>query len=248
MGGELKTKAIVLASTEYKEQDRIVTLFSPEHGRIDAKARACRKAASPLLACTQLFACGEYVLFRRQDKAVITQCDGIESFYPLREDVERFSAAAFASALCRASVQEEEGNAALFTLFYRVCSYLAYGETGIREMMTGFVTHFLALTGFQPAITHCAVCAKDLRAASSIRFSAELGGAVCPSCGLFADKTTPLALEVIRRVTLMDEEDFPKIVLKEELSRAVLSLLTDYACYCVPGARKAGEAMRELLL
>lgn len=248
MSGELKTKAVVLSVADYKEQDRILTLFSPEHGRIDAKARACRKAASPLLSCTQPFTYGEYVLFRYKDKAVVNQCEVLETFYPLREDVDRFTAAAFAAALCRASVQEEEGNEPLFALFYRACSYLAYGENGTREMLSGFLAHFLALSGFQPALTHCAVCGKDLRSVREIRFGAEQGGALCTGCGLFQTSVKPVTLEAVRRILLLGDEELDKIRLKEPLSRDVLELLTDYALYCVPGTEKTAEAVKEILL
>ena len=39
----LNTPALVIRRADYSDYDRMVTLFSPEHGRIDAIARGCRK-------------------------------------------------------------------------------------------------------------------------------------------------------------------------------------------------------------
>lgn len=245
--GEIKTKAIVLSAVDYGEQDRMLTLFSPEFGRIDAKARSCRKAASPLLPCVQPFVFGEYVLFRYKEKTVISQCEVSETFFSLREDVERFAAAGFASALCRGVVQEEEGNEALFDLFYRACSYLAYGENGIKETLIAFLVHFLSITGFQPAITHCARCGKDLRQEKTIRFSPELGGALCPGCGVFQKQVAPVTLEAIRRVLLLPREELDRVKLPEPLAGNVYAVLKDYALYCLPGAQKPAEMLDDFL-
>ena len=37
------TDAIVLRHADYRDYDRMLTLFSPEYGRIDAIARGCRR-------------------------------------------------------------------------------------------------------------------------------------------------------------------------------------------------------------
>lgn len=246
--GERKAKAIVLGAVDYGEQDRMLTLFSPEYGRIDAKARSCRKAASPLLPCVQPFVFGEYVLFSYKGKTVISQCEVIETFFSLREDVERFAAAGFAGALCRGVVQEEEGNESLFDLFYRTCSYLAYGENGIKNTLIAFLAHFLSVTGFQPAITHCARCGRDLRQEKTIRFSPELGGALCPGCGILQKQVSPLALEAIRRVLLLPREELERVRLSEPLASETFSLLKEYALYCLPGAQKPADMLEELLV
>lgn len=244
--GEIKTKAIVLSATDYGEQDRMLTLFSPEYGRIDVKARACRKAASPLLACVQPFVYGEYVLFRCKEKTNVSQCEVIETFFSLREDVERFAAAGFAALLCRGTVQEEEGNGPLFDLFYRACSYLAYGENTVKDTLIAFLAHFLAVSGIQPAITHCARCGKDLRKEKLIRFSPEMGGALCTACGMFHKSVSPLALEAIRRILLLPAEELERVRLQEPLAGEVYALLKEYALYCVPGAGKAAEMLEDL--
>ena len=246
--GEIKTKAIVLSATDYGDQDRILTLFSPEYGRIDAKARSCRKAASPLLPCVQPFVYGEYVLFRYKEKTAVSQCEVIETFFSLREDVERFAAAGLAAALCRGAVQEEEGNEPLFDLFYRTCSYLAYGENGTRNTLIAFLAHFLSEAGFQPAITRCARCGKDLRQEKHLRFSPELGGALCSGCGVLQRAATPLALEAIRRVLLLPPEELDRVRLPDPLAGEVYALLKDYALYCIPGAEKAAAMLEDILV
>ena len=40
--GQITTNAIVLRRVDYRENDRMLTLFSPTLGRIDALCRGCR--------------------------------------------------------------------------------------------------------------------------------------------------------------------------------------------------------------
>ena len=83
---DLICRGMVIRTVDYRDNDRILTLFTAESGRVDAKARNCRKATSPLLGCTQPFTYGEYQLFYHKNKYIIDQGEVLESFYPLRED------------------------------------------------------------------------------------------------------------------------------------------------------------------
>ena len=55
--------AIVLRAVNYRDSDRMLTLFSPVFGRIEAKARGCRKPKARLLAASEPFALWEYTLY-----------------------------------------------------------------------------------------------------------------------------------------------------------------------------------------
>ena len=243
---EIKTAAMVLGTVDYGEQDRLLTLFSPALGRIDAKAKACRKAASPLLACAQPLIYGDFVLFRMKDKTGVKQAEVLESFYPLREEPYRFAAAGLCAALCRNTVQEEEENEALFALLYRTCSYLAYGENGVRDILSAFFAHFLTLTGYQPAITRCALCGRLLTQEKLLHFSPALGGALCGTCGLTEPRVSATVLEAVRRILLLSPDALERVRLKEPLSGEVFSLLLAFTLHCIPAARKSAALLLEL--
>ena len=41
------TQGIVLRYANYREHDRMLTILSPDYGRIDALSRGCRRPKSP---------------------------------------------------------------------------------------------------------------------------------------------------------------------------------------------------------
>ncbi|MBQ6892377.1 MAG: DNA repair protein RecO [Clostridia bacterium] len=232
---DLTLRGMVIRTVDYRDNDRILTLFTAEQGRVDAKARNCRKPTSPLLACTQPFAYGEYQLFYHKNKYIVDQGEVLENFYPLREDVGRFAAASLCAAMCLEGVQAEEGSREIFSLLYHTLSFLTYGENDPGDLTACFLIRFLSLAGFRPAITRCAVCGRDLREDPVIRFLPDRGGAVCAACSPVGRRIGKTALEAMRRMLLLDDDQLGRVKLKEELRAEILSHLLPYAKLYLPG-------------
>ena len=77
----LITDALVLRRADYADYDRMVTLLTPEHGRLDAVARGCRRPKSPLTNAAEPFISGEFQLYRRGERYAVEQCQVREGFY-----------------------------------------------------------------------------------------------------------------------------------------------------------------------
>lgn len=243
---DLTLRGLVIRTVDYRDNDRILTLFTAESGRVDAKARNCRKATSPLLACTQPFTYGEYQLFYHKNKYIIDQGEVLESFYPLREDVEKYAAASLCGALCLEAVQAEESSEDIFSLLYHTLSFLTYGDSAPADLSAAFLIRFLALVGFRPAITQCAVCGRDLREDPTIRFLGDKGGAVCAACSPVGRRIGKTALEAMRRMLLLDDDQLGRVKLKEPLRSEVLSHMIPYAISYLPGVEKAAALFTSL--
>ena len=59
----LTTKGLVLRVTDYNDRDALLTLLTPEYGKLTVKARGLRRKNSPLVAPCQLLSYGEFTLF-----------------------------------------------------------------------------------------------------------------------------------------------------------------------------------------
>ena len=64
---------IVLSYSDYRDNDRILTLLTIEKGRVDCKVRNCRKPTAPFLACSQLFVYGEYTIFTTKQRTTLNE-------------------------------------------------------------------------------------------------------------------------------------------------------------------------------
>ena len=194
----ITTQAIVLRHADYREHDRMLTLLSPSMGRVEALCRGCKRPQSPLLAASEWFALGEYVLFSGKGRMTVTSCNLTESFFSLRTDYDRLKYATYLLSVAEAAAQPGERAVELFTLLARSLSRLAYGGMDMKAVCAAFLLHFAAISGYRPRLSHCVHCGREL-ADSDIRLmDTESGGLICSSC---AEKQTPAQHEASQPVT-----------------------------------------------
>lgn len=221
------TQAIVTGYTDYRDDDRMLTLFSSSRGRIDCKARSCRKPTSKLLACTQPFVFGEFELFMNNDRVTVNGCDVRETFYPLREDIDRFMTASICTQLANSVIEHESADEQLFSLLYHTLSFLAYSESDPKDLLIAYLLHFLDHAGYRPSLTRCAICRRDVRSDAVLYYSAEAGGTVCAGCPHSGKPVSKLALEAMRRILLLDHEGLKRVTLNDALRKELFPLLRD---------------------
>ena len=185
---QITTNAIVVRRADYRENDRMITLFSPSLGRIDALCRGCRRQKSPLMAASELFCSGEYVLYQSGERTTVVSCAVTDTYYPLRSDYERLSHGMYCLELCAAAIQPMQENERLFLLLLRSLAHLCYGEIEPRRVTAVFLMGMTSLLGFRPQVGRCARCGTPILQGKAgeetliAAFSPEQGGVLCPGC------------------------------------------------------------------
>lgn len=241
------TDGIVTRYVNYRESDRILSIFTVEHGRLDAKARGCRKPQSPLVNVCQPFVFGQFEIYTGRDRASVNACEVKETFYPIREDYERFSVGSVMLRLAHDAVQEGEPNEALFSLLYHALSFLAYGESAPKDLFCCFLVRYLNDIGYRPAVTTCAQCGRDLRSDAVVRFSPR-GGAVCAACAGQDEKISKTALEGMRRMLVMEDAEMDRVRLSESIRTEILSHLLNYTRISLEYGERALSILNGVLL
>ncbi len=179
---QTENTAIVLRYANYRDNDRMVTLFSPSRGRIDAAIRNCRKPRSHNLNAGELFALGDYMLHENGGRATVTSVHLIETFYPLRQDYERMTCGTYLLNLCDAVLEPEQERQELFMLLLHTLSRLAFSDQPWRPLLAGFLLHFAGCEGFKPRLQHCVLCGKRMGEEGPFFFDQEEGGLCCGEC------------------------------------------------------------------
>ena len=221
-----KVTGIVTRYVDYKENDRILSLLTLERGRIEANARGCRRQKSPLLPAAQPFVYGEFELYVSKDRATVNQASIQESFFPLREDAERFAAASSAMQLAHEASQEEEKNTDLFYLLYYMLTFLSYGEAAPQDLFLCYLSKYLDVIGYRPVLTSCIQCGRDLRSEPEVFYSISACGAVCPSCSTGAWAVSKTSLEAIRRMILLDFRDMDRVKISDRFRGELFRILS----------------------
>lgn len=188
--------AIVLRFANYQESDRMLTLFSPTQGRIDALARGCRKHKSAILCASDLFCLGDFELYQKGGRNTIVSATLTESFFHLREDFDRLTVGTYLLNAAECIIQPGVADQELFMLLLHTLTRLTYYDQPWQPLLAGFLLHLSACEGFMPCLDHCVHCEKPIEEGENTWFDTAGGGVVCRSCRLQAH--TPLAAQQLR--------------------------------------------------
>ncbi len=205
----LNTPGLVLRHADYGDYDRMVTLFTPENGRLDAIARGCRRAKSPLVNAVEPFTSGIYQLYSRRGRMSIDQCEIKENFYPLRTDYDRLVHGAYWLRLLEATVVPDVPAAELFLISLKALAHLSYSDLPPALLTMAFELHLMAQLGFSPRMDACVRCGRPV--GGDARFDASLGGAVCLSCPSGAPRISNGARRIIMKLPRTQFEKVPMV-------------------------------------
>ena len=97
--GVIKTKGIILAQNNMGDNDKMVTLLTPDIGKIGCAAKGARRPKSALMAGTQFLCFGEFLLYKGASSYNINSCEPIEIFYNIRLDVDKLKYAALVAKI-----------------------------------------------------------------------------------------------------------------------------------------------------
>lgn len=176
-------QAVVLRHANYREHDRMLTLLTPDHGRVDVLARGCRKPKSPLMTASELFVHGEYVVFRGGERFTLTSCAVTDTFYPLRLDPYRLTCASYLLGLSQAAAQPEQPARGLFGLLLKGLYHITYCEDEPALAVTNaFLLLYATELGYRPRLNHCARCREPLPPDAPVWLDMEAGGLCCTKC------------------------------------------------------------------
>jgi len=76
-----KTEGIVLKSTEFKEADKIVTIYTKDYGKITAIAKGVRKIKSKFGSSLEILTHSVFLFYKGRNIDIVSQTEILESFF-----------------------------------------------------------------------------------------------------------------------------------------------------------------------
>lgn len=174
-----KDLCIVLKTVNYKDYDKMLTLFAQNKGKISAQAKGSRKQTSPFLSCSQLFACGEYSFYQKGEKYFLSQCVIKKTFGRIMEDMDRYLLASFFAELTEKVLMENQANTKLFSLLINTLYQVEEEPLKFHELFCYFGMKMLDLLGYRPQTERCVICGTP---EGPFYISAKQGGVICGDC------------------------------------------------------------------
>jgi len=174
-----KLQSIVLSCLDYGDSDRIVSLFTLEHGRVKAFARGARKSRKRFGPALEPFARIDAQARIKTGLSSLQQADIVCIYPAIRADLERIAHALYACELV--DVITPEGHP-LPRLYRLMAAYLdrLETETAVAGDRRFFEINLLNILGYRPSLETCSRC--DTPFGESGAWLQDGGEPVCRFC------------------------------------------------------------------
>jgi DNA repair protein RecO (recombination protein O) len=204
------TSAIILSREPFRESDSLVTIYSPDLGKMFLVARGTKHFKSKLAGHIEPITIARIMAIKGRKLDYMGASTG-ENFFPrLKKDYSRLSLAGDMIRLFIDLLKEDDGNSDYFELLKDYLLFLDEEEMlfPLNWSIILLCLKMLALLGCQPALDNCHICGhKDGLSA----FDYAAGGLVCPACSKKSDKllgASEKAIMLARKSLGEDLENF----------------------------------------
>jgi DNA repair protein RecO (recombination protein O) len=224
------TDAIVLSRFDLGEADRVLTLVTPEHGKLKAIAKGIRRPASRLGGSLEPFAELNVALARGRTFDVVTEVRVGHAWLALRDRLESAATAWYLAELADRSLEERHEARDLYALLRRAYELLDAGMAPGR-VARWYEMHLADELGQRPEVDRCVECDRMLEPDERFRWVPPLGGVVCHRCpGPPADRTdlSLEALKLLKAYQRLDVEAIAALRLSPVVEREVESAMRDF--------------------
>lgn len=210
---------IILFRQEFREADRIVSLYTREHGRLNARLPGVMRPAGKLKALSEPFAFGDYRIYVRRGGVIGTVTGGkISNIFPhIRRDLKRTALAMHFCELVLRLTPLHQPSEGKFELLCKALTELEYGEVN-SAFQAAFTLRLMALAGFgldRPVLKISPEFWRRIHEdeLSSLAFTAPedlLALSKCNSvCRRFLNRYLAYPLNTLRNFTLEHETEDP---------------------------------------
>lgn len=191
-----RSEAVVLRRQDLGEADRLLTIYTPDLGKLRVVAKGVRKPRSRKAGHLEPLTRARLMLARGRELDIITQAEALELYPLLRDDLIRLGQALYAVELLDRFTVEEGESQRLYDLLVSTLDRLAAGDHAFIALRF-FELRLLDLVGYRPELFKCLRCSGEIRPQDQY-FSAASGGILCPECGPGEKDAQPISLAALK--------------------------------------------------
>lgn len=215
----VKTKGIIIAEHNVSDFDKMLTILTPNLGKIECLAKGARKPKSLLLAGTQFLCFGEYILYKGSESYSMNSCEIIELFYKIRVDLDKLEYASHITKIISDVTTENQNNYRILQLYLNTLYVMAETDKPLKNVVSIFKLRLMSIMGFRPQIEACTACKKK---ENLTYFSFRDNGFKCKECALQdggAIEISETTKDAIRYIVLADAKKIYSFTVPEKTEK-----------------------------
>lgn len=200
----LETKAVIIKTQDFKENDKLVWFYTEKLGKITAIVRGAKKSKSKFLALTLPLCYGEYMVYKGKNLYTLQEGKILNSFQGLLDNLHKLTYSSYLCELIDIACTDNDINVQLFRNLVTTLYLLNTDALNYELLIRAFELKLLKSTGYNLSLDNCSICRKKISSANYISLSYY--GGVCEECpkehGLFISKGAYNALRFLMNLNV----------------------------------------------
>lgn len=227
-----RTPALILKRFDLGEADRLLTVLTPTHGKLDVIAKGARKLTSPRTGHVELFTRAEMLINTGRELGIVVQAEMSAPNVPLRDDLERGASAGYAAEITDRFVSPGESYPrVLFDLLDATFARIGEDEDA-RLALRYYEMHMLDLVGYRPELNECVIGREGVQPQDQF-FSYTEGGVICPRCAGRGTSHVPVSMLTLKLMRHLQRSRYEIVrglavtpALHEEIERVMIGYIS----------------------
>lgn len=227
-----RSEAVVLRRVDVGEADRVLTLYTPQFGKLRAIAKGVRRPTSHLGGHLELFTRSKLLLAKGRDLDYVTQAETLDPFIAFRDDPTMIWYPYYVAELLDRLSLDNLANPPSYQLLLDALGWVGRAKD-LDLLLRWYEVQLLGLFGYRPELTRCLICKTALEPAEGHAFSVQ-GGVLCPTCAP-TQRATAISLAAFKVLRLLqrsaDYNAVDKVHVSDTIASEVKRILNSYLQY-----------------
>ncbi|MEA3490029.1 MAG: DNA repair protein RecO [Candidatus Omnitrophota bacterium] len=226
-------EGIILRKFYLRETSYIIVLFTREFGKIKGVIKGVRNPYPQFAGNFEIFTQCQVLFYRKKKRPMdlITHCEALDFFLPVRKDIERLTFAGYFVELIDIVTADYDVNEGLYQVLVDSLRFLAT-KASAKRVSRVFELKLLGAIGLSPQLEECAGCGALLEGGGY--FSVQDGGALCAKCGRSGGSDIPVSLGTVnfmRKIQSSDMNKTYRIKVSKEVGKETEKVLRRFLQY-----------------
>ncbi len=242
---EEKVCGLVIRETDYRENDKILTVITKELGKISICARGVRNSRSKNASAVRFLCYTEFVVSGGKNNFYyMTQCTLIQSFYKISEDFVKLSLATYLAQLAADIMPECSESEKTLSLILNTFYVIANTHKDLSLVKGAFELRLMAEQGYMPDFDCCNNCGEIT---SPMFFDVAGGVMLCPACASKGIKIEKNLLDALRYIVYCPIKQLFSFSVSENIAKDLYNCCEQYAISVAGRPPKSLEYLKMFL-
>jgi len=201
-----KTEAVIIKKRNFGEKDRILTLFTPHLGKIEALAKGARRPGSRLSANSDIATIADFHIQNTRSIDIISEINAIYHPDGALGEFEKTQKLGFALKLIDRLYEMSDPHPKTFHILKEVVESISDEKRQL--LFLAFLVNILLELGAYPDLFNCIYCHKPISEKEKITFSST-GGLAHQTC--CTDTSCAISDNEVKLLRVLAQESFSRI-------------------------------------